>query len=540
MVQTAGAASTDAAPAFFFSGRGKIVRFMDPRTIQPFFDAARMSHQAGRLSEAEASYRQILSLLPQHADAMSMLGMLLLQMGRTQEALSLTRQAAAIAPRSPILQFNLGVVSASAEQLDEAIAAYRAAISTAPTLFEAHNNLGNALRKAGRLDEAIAAFRQAVALWPNSAQTHYNFGNALQDVGKTDEAADAYARAVSLRPDHAPAHLNLGNILRMANKTDEATEHYRAALAAQPDFPEAQWSMGLHHLQHGRFEQGWPLFEARLRVEQFPLRRIDGAIWDGSDLHGRRILIYPEGGFGDAIQFFRFARLVHEQRGGHVLFAGPPELKRLFSIQPGIEKYIADGEPLEPFDVHCPLLSLPLRFGTKIDTIPPAPYLHADPPLVEQWKRRLNPSDARMKIGLVWAGSPQNLNDINRSMSMEQLAPLAEIKGVRFIGLQKERWGTPPAGLEIENFSEQLSDYAETAALVSNLDMAICVDTSVAHLCGALGKPTWVPMCEPTEWRWLLEREDSPWYGSMRLFRQPRPGDWETPMRRIAEELKAK
>jgi tetratricopeptide (TPR) repeat protein len=513
---------------------------MAPVSIEQLFGTARMHHQAGRPQYAEALYRQILSIQPRHADAMSMLAIVLAQSGRAGEALTLAHQAVSLAPQSPVLHFNRGIVCAGADRLADAITSYRAAIALEPTLFEAHNNLANLLRKTGQLESAISSFRQAIALRPDSAATYFNLGNALQDLGNSNEAAAAYARAIALQPNHAEAHLNLGNILRMANQSALAAEHYRAALLAKPDFPEAQWSMGLHHLQQGRLEQGWPLFEARLRVPEFPVRRFREPIWDGSPLHGRRIVLHPEGGFGDAIQFFRFARLVHEQRGGRVLFLGPPELRRLFSIQPGIERYDVDGETIDPFDFHCPLLSLPLRFGTTIGTIPQVPYLEADPQLVEQWQRRLGPADGRMKIGLVWAGSQRNLNDVNRSMSMDQLAPLADIGGVRFIGLQKERWETPPAGMEIENFSSELTDYAQTAALAANLDLAICVDTSVAHLCGALGKPTWVPMCQPTEWRWLLEREDSPWYASMRLFRQPRAGDWETPMKRIAEALRAR
>lgn len=511
-------------------------------TIQQAYELAAQQHRAGRLGPAESMYRQILSYQPDHADALSMLGLVACQQGNFAEALELTSRAAALHPASAIHHFNLGIVCAEAGKLDDSSAAYRRAVALQPDLFEAHNNLGNVLRKSGRLDEATVALRQALALRPASAPAHFNLGNVLCESGHTSEAADAFARTIELQPDHAEAHLNLGNLYKADGRLKEAAEHYQHAIRARPGYPEARWSLGLIRLQDGKFEEGWREYEARLQVKDFPVRRdFQQPMWDGSPLNGRRILLHPEGGFGDTLQFIRYVRLLREQRDGRVFVQCQAELKRLITGQNGIEMVFAGNEPLEPFDVHCPLLSLPHQFGTTLDSIPnQVPYLYADPKLVEQWKQRLGVSDDGMKIGLVWAGSARHLNDANRSMPIETVAPLHRIQRARFISLQKERLETPPAGVNFESYAQDVRDFADTAALIAQLDLVICVDTSVAHLAGAMGKPTWVLLPEPAEWRWLNGRSDSPWYPTVRLFRQPRAGDWDSVMNSVIEALQKK
>jgi len=316
---------------------------------------------------------------------------------------------------------------------------------------------------------------------------------------------------------------------------------YRNVLARNPDDPQAHWSLALIHLSRGEFEQGWHHYEWRWRVKELRMRRrTEAPQWDGGPLDGRTILLHNEQGFGDTIQFVRYLPEVI-RRGGKIILACQRELFSLLESMPQIHQCVPNDQPAPAHDVCCPLLGLPGLFKTRLDNIPAdIPYLKADPARSARWRDRL-PHDGRKKIGLVWAGRPAHPNDLNRSVTLQSLAPLAEVAHAHFISLQTGQAArqTSSAPMPLTNWSDELTDFAETAALIANLDQVICVDTAVAHLAGAMGKPVWVLLPFISDWRWMVGRHDSPWYPTMRLFRQQRVGDWQSPIARLAQELQS-
>jgi len=468
-------------------------------------------HQSGRLMEAEAMYRQVLAAKPRHPDALHMLGVIADQVGESDVAVKLIRQAIAYRPRFPEAQSNLGIALHGRRQWDEAIAAYRQAIALKPDYGEAHYNLALALYANGQLDEAIVAYRQATAIRPDYPEALSTLGNALTDKGQLDAAIAAFRQCIALTPDYAVGRHNLGIAL----------------------------------LLQGHFAEGWAEYEWRWRTKDFlsSCRNFARPQWDGSPLEGRTILLHDEQGFGDTLQFIRYLPLV-SQRGGKIIVECQPAIQRLLQSMAPSHPVVARGQPLPPFDVHCPLLSLPRLFATDLTNIPQGvPYLHPDATEVQVWRDRLTGQSSPLRVGLAWAGSHTHRNDRNRSVKLASLAPLAQVSGVRFISLQKgnaaEEAQSPPAGMDLINVADELKDFADTAALVATLDLVIAVDTSVVHLAGAMGKPVWVLLPFAPDWRWLLHREDSPWYPTMRLFRQQRIADWEPVTAKLREDLQA-
>jgi hypothetical protein len=322
---------------------------------------------------------------------------------------------------------------------------------------------------------------------------------------------------------------------------DAAAEAYRQAIEWRADFVSAKFNLALTQLLQGSFVEGFTGFEARWDLPDLAKTRqhFSQPQWDGSDLNGRTILLHAEQGIGDTIQFIRYAPLV-AQRGGRVVFQCPEAMTRLFEGFPGIDRFVVRGRELPEFDLHCPLLSLPLAMKTTLETIPASvPYLSADAESVSRWRKRL-PRDS-VNVGLAWAGRAEHSNDRLRSMALTDFAPLVDAPGVNFFSLQKgdaaEQLRSTPDGLAITDWTEQLQDLSDTAALIDALDLVITVDTSVAHLAGALGKPVWVLLPFAPDWRWMLDRSDSPWYPTMRLFRQPQARDWRSPVEQVAQAL---
>jgi len=495
-----------------------------PMTIPHAFQLAVQRHVAGQFAQAEEIYRQVLAMAPGYAEAHSNLGDVLREQGR----------------------------------FDEAIAACRRATELRPDDAEMHSNLGHALWAGGRLDEAVAACRRAIQLQPQFAEAYTNLGNALRDQGQLDEAIAAYRTTVQLRPDYAGACNNLGNALRDQGHPQEAMAALRRATDLNPGFAEAHWNTSLLLLLSGDFERGWPLYENRWSGSD--LRTFERSFtqprWRGEPLQGQRVLVHAEQGLGDTLQFIRYAPLVAE-RGGQVIVECQPGLKALLTGLPGIAQVIERGEPWPAFDLQIPMLSLPLAFGTRVKTIPASvPYLRADAQKAARWRARLEQDHEKaddlskrhpLKVGLVWAGGEpsdrpqQRAMNQRRSLRLSQLAPLAAVPGVIFVSLQKgdpvAQAKTPPEGMRLLDWTDELADFSDTAALVENLDLVISVDTAVAHLAGALGKPVWLLNRFDTCWRWLLGREDSPWYPTMRIFRQPRWMDWEPVIQSVAVEL---
>lgn len=534
-------------------------------------------HRDGRFAEAEAIYRQVLAGDSSHPQALNLLGTLAMQTGRLPLAADLLGRAVEARPETASFHCNLGEAYRRMERLEDAIAHFRRSIELGPGLSMSHNNLGlalgdrgkwhaaveafraaielqpgcapfhgnlgNALKEAGELDAAVAELERAVELDPNSAEPHNNLGVALSAQDRAEEAIAAYLRALQLNPRYGEAFSNLGNALFATGDYDRAVKVCRTAVALAPDSPAAHWNLAVALLRTGNFEAGWPEHEWRLRTKlKFPVRPFRQPQWRGEPLKGRTILLHAEQGFGDGIQYVRYVKLVAE-RGGRVLLECHPELSRLFEGFRGAERVIARGEPLPEFDLHCPLASLPFACRTRLETIPAhIPYLDARPELVESWSARLGPAD-RARVGIVWAGNPTHPNDRIRSVPLKRLAPLAKAN-VEFHSLQKAPSAAaqafdPAVGLRVIDHHRELSDYIETAALIACCDLVIAVDTSVAHLAAALGKPSWVLIPFVADCRWLVGRLDSPWYPTMRLFRQFHRDRWDEPIDAMAHDLSA-
>jgi Flp pilus assembly protein TadD len=540
------------------------------------YELALQLYRAGQLQEAQAVLRRILAQQPNHFDALALAAMLAQRTGNSNEAIDLLTRAASLRGDLPETHYNLANALKSAGRLDQAIQSYRRAISLRPEFAEAlfnlanalraaglqveaidtyrrtiavrpaharaFNNLASALRDAGQNEQAVAAVRQAIALQPDMPEAHNNLGNMLLDSSELQEAVACFQRALQLRPQYVEAWNNLGNAYRTLGRLDEAEAAYRRAALLDPNSAQTLWNLGTIQLARGNFAEGFVNYEARWRLPaappqpDFPQPR-----WDGSNLQGKTILLHAEQGLGDAIQFIRFVPQVIE-RGGRVLVLCHDPLRRLFWGHLGIEQVIGFSGSLPPFDVHCPLMSLPLILGTTLLTIPSqVPYLFSDAALTERWRQRLLQLPPRRNIGIVWAGNPAQRTDRFRSMKLSQMASLAQVKNARFISLQKGEPSvqvkSPPPGIELHDWSAELQDLADAAALMSALDGVISVCTAPAHLAGALGKPVWLLLAKDSDWRWLADRSDSPWYPTMRLFRQRQAGQWKEPIERIAREL---
>ena len=429
-------------------------------------------------------------------------------------------------------------------ELDSAIEDYEEALALDPAQPLACNNLGNAYRSAGRMEQALAAYRDAIELEPGLAEAHLNLGIALQQRGEHAAAAERYRDAIRLRSGLANASLNLGVLLERTGDAGGAAQCYRDAIAASPECAEAHFNLGLQLLLGGNFEAGWEEFEWRFRMPELaPFWPYRGRPrWDGSRLDGGTILLYAEQGLGDAIQFVRFAPMV-ASRCARVILVCAPALKPLLEGSPGLSVVVAASDAAPEFDACCSLLSLPRILGMTLPTLPAGvPYLTVDPERVRRWKARLAPDEDTMKVGLVWATQSTNRTAQERTLALDLFAPLAGIAGVTYFSLQKGPAGAqgarPPAGMVLRDCASELHDFAETAALLSRLDLLISIDTAAAHLAGALGRPVWTLANWPPEWRWLLAREDSPWYPTMRLFRRQRDEAWGEVISRVALVLR--
>ncbi len=532
-----------------------------------------------RLDEAETALRRAIALQRDLAEAHHNLGNVMLARQRNQEAADCYRAAVKHRPGYAQAWYNLGQAMRALEQKEEAIACYRTAINLQPSYAPPCNNLGLLLHEMGRTDEAVTFARRAVAGQPDDAESQNNLGVILQAQGNLEEAAEHYRRAVSLRKPYAEAWSNLGGVARMRGELHEAVECCGKAIELAPESPDPyhnlgialsdlgdhdralasfdraleikptsslfHWSRALALLLGGDFAQGWEEYEWRWRCAELkPSRPLFAEPeWDGSDPSGKTILLYAEQGLGDSIQFVRYASEV-AARGARVVVGCHALLRSLLTKVEGVSDTWADGEPRPPIDAQLPLLSLPRVLGTRLDTIPARiSYLRAEPLRVQHWKERLATTSGRRKVGLVWAGNRQHQNDRNRSTTLASFGRLAEATDTTFVSLQKGEPAVeaarPPAGMTLLDWGAELNDFSDTAALLEALDLVITVDTSVAHLAGALGRPVWTLLPFSPDWRWLLNRDDSPWYPTMRLFRQPGVGDWPTVMSRVADALRA-
>ena len=513
---------------------------LNPESAEAHNDIAFAFNRKGNLDEAVTACLRTAELRPDSPQAHNNLGNALRDSQRLDEAIVAYNRAVELKPDYAEAYSNMAVALTDSRRLDEGMAACLRAIALNPAYPEAYLNLGNVFNEMARFDEAITAYARALQLKPNYAQAYNSMGNALRRKGLLDEAIDAYNRAIQLKPDHAAAHSNLGIALRDKGQFDGAMLAYSKAIELDPSNIKAHFNLAILLLLLGNFARGWTEYEWRVkRKDEAPSRTFLRPRWDGGQLEGKRILLHNEQGFGDTLQFVRYVPLV-ASRGGRVILTCQSSLINILSEVPNVEKVVTATDPMPDFDVHCPLLSLPKAFATDLKSVPASiPYLTADPALIEVWATRLEAKRGRLKIGIAWTGSPTHVNDHNRSISLSQFSALANAENVICFSLQKGEAAEQISrlGTSVIDLTSEIKDFADTAALIVNLDLIISVDTAVAHLAGALGKSVWVLLPFIPDWRWLLDREDSPWYPTMRLFRQRRAGDWEEPIQRIVKEL---
>ncbi len=498
----------------------------------------------GHTDEAIACLRQALRLRPDHAKAHNNLGVALAEKGRADEALAAWREAVRLNPNYAEAHFNIGVTLAERRQPEEAIAAYQRAVRLKPDYAEALNNLGLVLTEQGRYAEAVAVIQQALRLRPGYPEAHNNLGLALVELGRYDEMIDSFQTALRLNPAYAEAHNNFGTALAAMGRPADALAVYQVALWIRPDYAEVHWNRSLAWLQIGDYEQGWREYEWRWKRKRARPRTFARPTWDGAPLDGRTVLLWTEQGRGDVIQFVRYAPLVR-QRGGTVILEAPPDLVPLLATCPGIDCVVAEGSPLPAHDLQASLMSLPGLFGTTLRTVPAeVPYLFPPADVVERWRGAVGPAPG-LKVGITWQGNPRHKWDHRRSFPLTHFEALARIPGVRLYSLQRGPGSEQLAALggafavtDLGGLPDAGTDpFLKTAALMTSLDLLILCDSAPAHLAGALGVPVWVPLSFLVDWRWMHQRADTPWYPTMRLFRQRELGDWDPVFRRIADEL---
>jgi Flp pilus assembly protein TadD len=510
---------------------------LDPDHVDAYAGLAPLLRDRKRLAEASDCFSVLVRLRPDDPDLHAIYANLLQEVGRFREAELQYREACHLKPNYPEVFNNLGNLLQASGRLGEAEIHFRHALSLKPEFPEAYNNLGNLLLECRRESEADACCREALRLRPEYALAHNNLANALLEGDDYEAAEFHYREAIRLKPGYPEAHNNLGSLFGKLCRLDEAIDFYHQAIELRPDYHEAHTNLGMTLLGVGEFEEGWQAYDAHRKVEE--RRDINRPRWGGEALGNRVLLIYAEQGYGDVIQFCRFVPQIASRV--RVIFEVPKELVALLADLPGVEQIVARGDELPAYDVCCPLQSLPRWLGIKLEHVQgEKSYLSADPSKLQKWHDRVKALPG-LRIGLAWAGNPGLANDRRRSINLDKLAPLASVSGVSFVSLQKGPTArqslVPPAGMMIHDWTVELHDFAETAGLISALDLVIAVDTSVVHLAGALGRPVWLLNRFNSCWRWLIDSQSSPWYKTLRQFKQPKPGDWDSVIGQVKAAL---
>ncbi len=494
-----------------------------------------------RYEDAIASYNRALAIKPDSAEAYANRGSAFEALGHLELAVESYDRAIEIKADYAEAYFSRGNALKNLNCIEEAIHSYERAISYKSKYAEAYSNLGVTLRILKRYEDALVSYECALAIKPEYAEAYANRGNVLQDLKRLEKAIESYDRAIAIKNDYVEAYVNRGTALQALKQVKVAVESYDNAIAIQPDYVDAHWNKSLGLLLAGDFTQGWELYEWRWEAANTAknMRHLTKPLWLGNeDIGGKTLLLHAEQGLGDTIQFCRYAKLIADL-GAKVTLEVPKALVGLLNGLEGVDTLIEKDQILPAYDYHCPLMSLPLAFKTELHTIPsPGTYLYADAIKRDEWCKRLG-APKNLRVGLVWSGSTGHKNDHNRSLTLEELLPYLP-KGYEYISLQKEVRTEDRARLASSNiryFGERLKDFSDTAALCALMDVVISVDTSVAHLAGALGKTTWVLLPYAPDWRWLLDRNDSPWYASIKLYRQGKEIQWAPVLERVAKEL---
>lgn len=519
--------------------------------LRPSFTGAHnnmglMLKNRGKLDEAIHSFNIAIRLDPGVAIYHNNLGLTFQKQGNHAHAIDCYKISLELDPDSPVTHYNLAAACDRVADHEKAIKHLGMAVDLNPDFVGAYHNLGEILSKSGRYAEAVERYRRALSIKPDAPETCNSLGNALDNLGRTAEAIKYYKKAIRLRPGHAGAYTNLGTAYYEDRQLALAEKHYRQALEIEPDFTEAVFNMALVNLLKGDLEKGWPGYEKRFYRSDWNANypfRFDQPKWDGTPFDGQKLLVHDEQGLGDTLQFVRYLERV-KTLGGTVLFETRRPFLELLKKAKGIDRLVertADGKPAVDFDLYCPLLSLPGLFSTSLDSIPArVPYIEANPEKAALWSRRMD--GQVFKVGVVWSGNPTHFRGLNRSVSLDAFARLFQIPGVCFYSFQKGKTALDAARYQeaglLENLGELFADFSDTAAAMENMDLVISIDTSVAHLAGAMGKPVWVLLAYASDWRWLTGRSDSPWYPTMRLFRQEKRNDWASVLDDVESALK--
>lgn len=559
------ACSFDPEYADAFSNLGAVLRrlgdidaaienFSEAIRLQPDFAAAHYNlgnafSLKGDKTAAADAYRSAISHREDYAEAWNNLARLLNDGGHHAEALEACLEGLKHTPDNPHLRNNTGNAYQGLGRLAAAGEQYRRAIEKAPDMSEAYSNLGVVLKEAGELDAAVEIHHKAVQLAPTDTGALNNYGASLQAASRIEDAVATFRQALEIDPNGLVTHINLGTALMDRNDVDAAIDVFTRVVEdiplgdTTPEHALAHKNLGLSLMLKGDYAAGGRHYAWRWDTREFTARDLETPIWGGEDLKGERVLVLGEQGFGDAIQFARFAEAI-AARGGTALWETPAPLAELLSTATGVDQVVVEGEPLPTHDLHIPMFDLLAALSVETDTLPGrVPYLGADPTRAERWEDRI-PETGRLRVGLVWAGRPTHRNDRNRSIDLEILKPLLHLPAADFYALQVgERAGDiTRTGLQHDliDLSPRLQDFADTAAAIAQLDLIISVDTSVVHVAGALGQPAWVLIPFAPDWRWGLGRSESPWYPSLRLWRQDSPGDWTGVIDNIARALDKK
>lgn len=545
----------------------------DETTLDPALDAAIKLQQSGRLTEAKAVYEGFLETQPENIEALHLLGMTCAQLGENQTGVAYMKRAVALAPGNADFSLNLASLLEVCELGEEAVQCLQALLvrdseNATARLALANNlqslgryreaeeqyektlalnpgdpvaltSLGMVLRSMNREDDAEARYRMALQANPDQIGSLINLALLIMSQGRHDEAQGYLEKSLALAPDNSKAWFHYGNAMLVQNRAVAAQNAFKKAISLATDDAEGHTHLGLAYLLAGDLVNGFAEYEWRLKMTNFPIDPLPGPAWDGSPLNEAWMLLHAEQGYGDTLQFVRYASMV-VGRGGRVALRCPWDLGPLLDNVPGVERIESGKEVPQGYDVHAHLMSLPHIFGTSLDTVPAdVPYLAPDEELAEKWATRLG-RDESLKVGLAWRGSPSHPNDKNRSCDPSIFLPLLGRPGVRFFSLQKGVYADDlPLPEGIEDVTDGFGDFSDTAACVSNLDLVISVDTAIIHLAGALARPVWVMLPMSSDWRWMLDRDDTPWYPTLRLFWQSRWNDWEEVVGRIKESLDA-
>jgi tetratricopeptide (TPR) repeat protein/ADP-heptose:LPS heptosyltransferase len=462
--------------------------------------------------------------------------------GKLEEAENLCRKILRRQPKNFDILNLFGVIHYQKQEYDSAINYLEKAISINQSNAQVQHNLGLALFNKSQIDEAIPCFKRAVQLDPLFSDAWLNLGNAFFHKGSFDEAIEYYHKALQSNPNHAEASSNLATCLIEKGQYRQSIDYFKKAILSNPNYARAHFNLSCVLLLLGDFHNGWKEYFWRWGLEEFSIPDFKQPLWDGSEFSGKTLFIHTEQGFGDMIQIVRYIPLV-ASRGGKIIIQCQKALLQLVKNVAGVEQVIGEDEPLPDFDLHFPLLCLPMIFNANLENIPAeVPYIRADALLVKHWKEKMQADTSSVKVGLIWQGNPVHKRDCGRSIAFEKFTSLQRIGNVSFYSLQKgpgsEHAKNPLSGMKLIDFMDEVHDFSDTAALIDNLDLVISVDTSVAHLAGAMGKPVWTLIQSAPDWRWMLDREDSPWYPTMRLFRQPQAGDWDSVIMMVERELR--